>query len=673
MQFWIDVETVSGSIGSGPIKTALNWESTIRLSRAGEFSTSIPASDPRTALIHPKRILRCYAIINSVRTLIGAGIVDKIQRNITADGILILEISGPDLLRELTYRSVGFARTLSVSTGAPIPVTDLLNAWLKGINVGAQLTPILIPGWNFTVPASQPLVYGQFAGELVLAALIAVVKFTSQNFYATADRILNWIDTFSTTNIRAIAPNDTVASETNINICYITNLVEVEQSNDLITRIYPYGSGNFQNRLTLGPTIRTAPTGYTLDKTNNFIVNNDRETSLGFIIERYYSYKQIVPISNSDIDIQRAADTLFDLSLKQLQDESQVQKNYRLSVTKLDQIIYPGQIIHVEYRGFADGYKYVDINEDLIILESTIKIDNNGLRTSNLQVSTTDQWPKDDFEEITGSIAQGSVMEAHPQLTLAYSPVGPYTRRISSQKNANFVVRVGSEVTALSYAILRFKTGPLISSVTAIAASEVETATSKGGGGINQTSVLNGSHSHTIVLHATIDTGGLLDLQYKPVTDELTILSSGGNQTFDSMDADDNHSHQITVSDHDHEVDIPAHNHQFSYGLFQDTLTPDTISVSINGIDRTTALNGPWATGGGSVEIELDITEYLATASGGLRQNHAIQFSCASDQGEIEVEIDMLVTIQAIAFTEQGIFQGLKFASYSPVTYKSAT
>jgi hypothetical protein len=36
-------------------------------------------------------------------------------------------------------------------------------------------------------------------------------------------------------------------------------------------------------------------------------------------------------------------------------------------------------------------------------------------------------------------------------------------------------------------------------------------------------------------------------------------------------------------------------------------------------------------------------------AAGGLRQNHTIVFGCASGQGEIEVEIDMLLSIQAIA------------------------
>ena len=85
------------------------------------------------------------------------------------------------------------------------------------------------------------------------------------------------------------------------------------------------------------------------------------------------------------------------------------------------------------------------------------------------------------------------------------------------------------------------------------------------------------------------------------------------------------------------------------YGIYQDTLYPTTISVYINGTDRTTALGGPWASGGASVDVELEITDYLAQATGGLRQNHTVQFRCSSGQGEIEAEIDMLVSIQAIA------------------------
>lgn len=59
---------------------------------------------------------------------------------------------------------------------------------------------------------------------------------------------------------------------------------------------------------------------------------------------------------------------------------------------------------------------------------------------------------------------------------------------------------------------------------------------------------------------------------------------------------------------------------------------PHQMTVDINGIDRTAALSGPWGTYTGAVDVEVDITDYIVNASGGLYQDHTIEFDCA-DQG----------------------------------------
>ncbi len=107
-QIWIDIEDAAGNKqGDGPITTALGWSNEPELDLAGRFSFSMPAADPRAALVTEKRIARCWlADADGVRE-VGAGVIDLIDRDMWAQGGPVLRVSGPDLLHELAYRSVG--------------------------------------------------------------------------------------------------------------------------------------------------------------------------------------------------------------------------------------------------------------------------------------------------------------------------------------------------------------------------------------------------------------------------------------------------------------------------------------------------------------------------------------------------------------------------------------
>jgi hypothetical protein len=57
---------------------------------------------------------------------------------------------------------------------------------------------------------------------------------------------------------------------------------------------------------------------------------------------------------------------------------------------------------------------------------------------------------------------------------------------------------------------------------------------------------------------------------------------------------------------------------------------PDTLNITINGIDRTAALGGPWGDGSTAFELALDITDYVQ-ADG----SYTVAFSSADD-GRLE-------------------------------------
>src|SRR5690606_2532040 len=104
---WIDIESPAGAKqGSGPITSASSWRYTARMDKAGVFEFEMPASDPKATLIRKKYVARAYTILDGTRTEVGAGIIDKITKKPQADGTVSLRVSGDDLVRELTYRSV---------------------------------------------------------------------------------------------------------------------------------------------------------------------------------------------------------------------------------------------------------------------------------------------------------------------------------------------------------------------------------------------------------------------------------------------------------------------------------------------------------------------------------------------------------------------------------------
>lgn len=105
--------------GSGPIATATSWRNTRRLSKSGEIAFSMPASDPVAAELLAKRIAECHSMRGAPgdrsRVTFGSGIIDKTSYGVEIQGGTDLNVSGSDLLDELTRRSVGDLSTVVIA------------------------------------------------------------------------------------------------------------------------------------------------------------------------------------------------------------------------------------------------------------------------------------------------------------------------------------------------------------------------------------------------------------------------------------------------------------------------------------------------------------------------------------------------------------------------------
>jgi len=523
MLFFIDIEDDSGNkLGQGPVFTATEWRHVARLSRAGSISFSLPASDPRAALIETKRVARCYTVVNGQVVEVGAGIIDSVT--LQEGGIeTALTVDGDDLLRELTYRPVLFLSVSGAAEGAPTAVvhiastvTNLTNAydgndgtfntvvalqtgeyiyvrrpvpfssvrWVLGTQKNGTATALQAQyfavwgGWesisltdgtdsggttlaqNGTVSWTQPADWQKdtadlytmrfyvganltavdfaeayvsvpdisatdvsdvmalapsgwtlagspyysdtadgtrvdFEGETVLAALVKISELSGEQFRIGDGREVEWLRTDTeASGIRATNyVADGVAAESNPNICLIESFEEVRDSYQQASRIYVYGKDWLP---TLAFATAVMPSGYTMNAAQGYI----EKTGATPTIHRVMQFEVDYPEDTSAESLELMSNELARAGLAWLQDFSEVQTFYRLSITRLQAVLKPAETLRVQYRKIVDGYVVADIDADFVILEAETAVDANGIRTVGLSVASVSRWPQSDSEII---------------------------------------------------------------------------------------------------------------------------------------------------------------------------------------------------------------------------------------------------------------------------------
>lgn len=376
VEIYIDVITKDSAVGSeytagsSPLVRILQWSSTSEMDRSGRFSFDLaPDSDNRT-LIQRKRKVRAYAFINGAFVEIGSGIIDSIETMID-DGKTIVRVSGNDMLKELTYRTVG-----------NLELTDSLF----GITHSAALTAIEAyapSGWTLT-PSATPnndFVYHKYTGDTVLAALNYLATATQTHFCLTGFRTLAYKETATDSGI--IATERATGDAGN---CGIVRLQKRESSADLFTRIYPWGAGVGAERISLASTTRSAPSGYTLDTANNYICNTSYETNYDRI-ERHVQYSQVSPrVANRLANAETAANMLFDLALYDLEQQIAMFENdiYDLTLVGCSRAFRPLDSLWIYYNDPVTG---IQINQSMWVTAATISVNGDGIQTTQITVS----------------------------------------------------------------------------------------------------------------------------------------------------------------------------------------------------------------------------------------------------------------------------------------------
>lgn len=395
MQFWIDIEDSSFTrLGTGPILTAQSWESVARLDRAGTIRFQMPAADPRAQLVVEKRVARCGTVINGVIQTVGNGIIDKIELAVDENGRAMLNVSGDDLLRELTYISAG---SLQIgASGAPVTSGP------------ADIEALFPAGWSLDTVngynATAKSVWHQFEGESILAALIKLSELTGEHFRLGSGRKVVWLQNDQpASGIRAIRGADGLAMEGNDNVCILRNVTRERDAQEMVSRVIPLGAGEGGAKITLLGTTWSAPAGYTLDAASNYIKRDATESG----------YARIeLPVSIKDI---KNPDMLAEQAYEWLKRHSQAEQFYRAEVAKLDGSLNPGELLQVYYQQWVDGYHAVDINASQVVLEVSTRVDVQGVRVADLQFASVDRYPNTDADVLVDGINQAQAAYTHAQ------------------------------------------------------------------------------------------------------------------------------------------------------------------------------------------------------------------------------------------------------------------
>jgi len=452
MRFWVDIENMAGAkLGSGPVTTAQYFEATTRLSKAGAVKMGMPGSDEKITMIIKKNRMRAKTMIGQAITELGYGIIDHVEKNQDSSGAILFDVSGDDLMRELTDNHVG---ELIIDDGAGGLDDD-------GPTV---IMALARTGWSLDTTEgyanSFKAIYHEYDGETVLEALVNLAKLTGEHFRQGTGRTVIWmrklgsakvnhsgitgvftlgenvsgyfsgaygvvmeataaylyiedahghfmagetvngadsgafvvVDTAynPSTGLRAVQGINPLAAEDNTEICIIVSLKEIEDSYEAqIGKVYAIGSGTGPAKLTLSGATVTPPIGYFLgNDARGYFLKHDNTWST-YAIERRKSFKDAQKVNE-----------LYEQAYEYLSRAKDSHMAYELSVTKLDQAISVGKTIRVIAQRWFEGqdsgarFRALNVDAELYILEVTNRMDANGLRSASLVVATVDAFPE---------------------------------------------------------------------------------------------------------------------------------------------------------------------------------------------------------------------------------------------------------------------------------------
>lgn len=643
MKIWVDVYSADGltRLGDSAIYVVKNASVKRSLDGTGTFSLALSGVDNKafSLISNKKRVVIYFEQRGNIRVL-GGGVIEKISSTLTSEG-WSLDVSGNDALSILKNKSVLLSKMYTQQSVTAIiqDLTNLANWTAQGDYIGNLLNVRL-------------------DGISVLKALQTVTQEQGIHFrLGDNPNTIEYGIFGDNANIFAFNPQHIhYEALANDDVAFIESIRLEKDSTDVVNYLLPLGSGEGEAAITLQYSTRTTP--YTIQTTTGgdgktlYYISDATSIATYSQIEKVGTFKNIAPISNSDADLLAASNALYDASVAWLQRYKDVFEVYSLTLKKVTKNIKAGQKIHLRFKGAierADGtFTYKDIDSDLWVLEISENIGADSVGCS-LKVATVDRYEKDTASIIIGALENIELrnvkIQPYPS-TRSYV----YDRELAPSFSADIPIRFSNSTLTVQRVLVRIKTSPFRTTASSVASGGG--ATSSAGGAA--TSSAGGDHNHRMFQYNPgIPSGGSSSKFYIGRQSNGGAFNDFSFVSFNTSDiwtesASGNHTH--TIPDHTHTV--PNHTHTLAYGINDDSVTPTSIQVYIDGVNRTSPLGGAWAVGGGNTTIDLDaglVTGYIVNAGGGLRQEHTLSVRCLGGQGRVEIQVEIYETIQSIA------------------------
>ena len=416
------------------------------------------------------------------------------------------------------------------------------------------------------------------------------------------------------------------------NILLVENMTLVEDSEDIVNWLLPLGAGRGDAILTLEKSTRGSlypsaiapfPIGMATMGDGRSIpyIHDPTSLALNGTIQFTGTFKNIAPISNSEADQIAAANALYDAAAASLKRSKDKYDSYSITCRKIDQNLYPGDKIHVRYEGFivnAQGevVDYRDINGDFWILDVSETYGGSGNQI-RMTIASVDRYEMDMMEVVLGALEEIKINNVS---------VEPYFSKdawkdsfeIDATHPVTFTIDITNATQQVQRCILRLRTTPFRSTA--------------------QGSAAGGDHVHQVFSTPSGTYGGATTLQAVTAADgpppsgltTIALQMVNANNPIFTYGASGEHVHPM------------------QYGIQDDDKHPKNVSIYINGVDRSAALGGTWAAGGSSLNLELNITDFI-NAAPNLQQSHTIEIRCTDGQGLVKVHCELWEIVQSIA------------------------
>lgn len=379
MTLRIDVE------GAGTIGSAIQWESTARLSGAGRFAFSMPASDPAAAWVQPLATVYCYWDA----TLIGAGVVEHLTVNRG-----VLQAEGGDLASELAYKMIRYANSTYAAT-----IADGLGALLPA-------------GWTYVNAISGPtdIVSLNVMWDSLLSAVNTLCEMAGL-----------WWHIVGKTLTIANAYGAVVHGLTPVRV---TRRVD---ASGVVGHVYPFGAGDGSAAITMRAYTVTPTAPYTV---TSVVMDGQTVWGVGRTDSPGYAapgrrvrvdFKHVAPVVISDAGLIAAANTLQAAAINYLRTHGTPIVEYALDAA-YSGIVRPLAQVALAYRD--DDMR---INETLVATEVRTRVTQQEQATVGLRLEATARRIRSEGEVVADAIIASRIKAAYPQLGVSTDTIDEST------------------------------------------------------------------------------------------------------------------------------------------------------------------------------------------------------------------------------------------------------